>query len=165
MYLKNIINNVLLELEDALSKISDKSYTQKSQHLFNATIGQHVRHIIELFQCLQNGYEIGIVNYENRKRDLQIEVDKDLAIALMKEIVVRLDMQDKPLVLEAQFGNNDQVVKINSNYLREVAYNLEHTIHHMALIRVGINELTDVSLSPNFGVAPATIQYRKECAQ
>jgi len=35
----------------------------------------------------------------------------------------------------------------------------------MALIRVGLKELSEENISENFGVASSTIQYRKQCAQ
>jgi len=44
-------------------------------------------------------------------------------------------------------------------------YNLEHIIHHQALIKVAINQLSDFVVSDSFGVAPSTLQYRKECVQ
>jgi hypothetical protein len=33
------------------------------------------------------------------------------------------------------------------------------------LIRVGINEIAEITLPDEFGVATSTIKYRKECAQ
>jgi hypothetical protein len=44
-------------------------------------------------------------------------------------------------------------------------YNLEHTIHHMALIRIGISEVSDIRLSENYGVASSTIKHLQSCAQ
>jgi hypothetical protein len=44
-------------------------------------------------------------------------------------------------------------------------YNLEHLIHHEALIKVAITSMTEVAIPESFGVAPSTLQYRKECAQ
>src|SRR5215211_5006609 len=79
MQLYQSIKNVFVQLDDSLQQLTDTQYTQPSKRLFNATIGQHVRHIIELFVCLQKGYETGVVNYEKRKRDLQLETDKEFA--------------------------------------------------------------------------------------
>ena len=70
------------------------------------------------------------------------------------------------MLLEAEdYGDDLEIVAIPSNYYREIAYNLEHTIHHMALIRVGINEVSSVVLPTEFGVAYSTIKFRQQCAQ
>jgi hypothetical protein len=166
MHIEKSIQQVFEQLKLILHQLSQDTYTQPSQTLSNATIGQHVRHIIELFQCLQNGYPNGTINYENRKRDLLIETDPHLAISLLNEIGSSLHKPDKSLLLEVAYqSESDQSVTIQSNYLRELVYNLEHTVHHMALIRVGIQELTEISLSPGFGVASSTLKYRQSCAQ
>jgi hypothetical protein len=69
-------------------------------------------------------------------------------------------------VLEADDYDEEMVtVSIPTNYYREVAYNLEHTIHHMALIRVGVNEVSSIVLPDQFGVAYSTIKYKEQCAQ
>ena len=166
MLLKQPIQNVFVQLTESLHQLSDAEYSQPSKILFNASIGQHVRHIIELFLCLEKGYDSGIVNYEKRKRDYQIETNKDLAIQLLKEIYHRLERPNIDLVMEAEdYEDKAEVVTIPSNYYREIAYNLEHTIHHMALIRVGINEVSSIKLPQEFGVAYSTIKYRLQCAQ
>ena len=54
---------------------------------------------------------------------------------------------------------------IQSNYERELLYNLEHCIHHQALIKVAIIQSNSVAIDENFGVARSTIEYRKQCAQ
>ena len=166
MLLKNPIQNVFVQLTESLQQLTTTQYTQPSKTLFNASIGQHVRHVVELFLCLENGYATGVVNYEKRKRDYKIETDKDFAIQLMKEIYHRLEKPNIDLVMEAEdYEDVSGVVVIPSNYYREIAYNLEHTIHHMALIRVGINEVSSIELPEDFGVASSTVKYRKQCAQ
>jgi hypothetical protein len=166
MLLKNPIQNVFVQLTESLHQLTAIEYTQPSKILFNASIGQHVRHVVELFLCLETGYTTGVVNYEKRKRDYKIESDKDFAIQLIKDIYHRLERPNIDLVMEAEdYEDVSGVVAIPSNYYREIAYNLEHTIHHMALIRVGINEVSSLVLPDEFGVAYSTIKFRKECAQ
>jgi hypothetical protein len=166
MLLKKPIQNVFVQLTESLHQLTAAQYTQPSKILFNASIGQHVRHVVELFLCLENGYATGVVNYEKRKRDYKIESDKDFAILLIKDIYRRLERPNINLVMEAEdYEDISGVVAIPSNYYREIAYNLEHTIHHMALIRVGINEVSTLVLPDEFGVAYSTIKFRKECAQ
>ena len=166
MILKKPLQQVFVQLSQTLNQLSDDEYRQPSKVLLNATIGQHVRHIIELFQCLEKGYNDGIVNYEKRKRDYQIETDKELAILLLKEIYQNIERSNKDIFLEAEdYCESIEIVSIPSNYYRELAYNLEHTIHHMALIRVGINEVSAVRLPEEFGVAYSTVKYRQQCAQ
>lgn len=166
MQLQQSIKHVFLQLTDSLDQLTTEQYTMPSKTLFNATIGQHVRHIIELFVCLQNGYYSGIVNYENRKRDNRIEQDKNFARQLLIEIYKGLHNEDKTLLLEANYDElSDESLLISTNYFREIVYNLEHTVHHMALIRVGINEVSSIELPSGYGVAASTIKYKKACAQ
>ena len=166
MLLKHPIQNVFVQLSESLNQLSGTEYTQPSAILFNATIGQHVRHIIELFQCLEKGYNEGVVNYEKRKRDYRIETDKNLAAELLKDIYHKLDKPNKGIILEAEdYEDTVETISIPSNYYREIAYNLEHTIHHMALIRVGINEVSSISLPAEFGVAYSTIKFHQQCVQ
>lgn len=166
MQLKEAVNNVFVQLTGSLDLLSQEQYARPCKTLFNNTIGQHVRHIIELFQCLDTGYNEGLVNYEKRKRDINIECDKELAVSLLQNIHGGIDKGNKELVLQAIYDElSDQPISISTNYFREVAYNLEHTIHHMALIRVGITEVSDIILPEDFGVATSTVKYRKQCAQ
>lgn len=166
MLLKRPVEDVFVQLHYALDLLSDAEYSQPSKILFGATIGQHVRHIIELFQCLELGYAEGVVNYEKRKRDYRIETDRHFAASSMRKIWRNLEKPNKAIKLEAEdYNETVETVVIPSNYYREIAYNLEHTIHHMALIRVGVNEVSSVILPDEFGVAYSTIKFRQQCAQ
>jgi hypothetical protein len=166
MLLKQSVQHVFVQLSETLQQLQDAEYSQPSSILFNASIGQHTRHIIELFLCLEQGYETGVVNYEKRKRDRDIETDRQFAIGLLKNIYQRIARPNIDMVLEADDYDGEMLtVSIPTNYYREVAYNLEHTIHHMALIRVGVNEVSSIVLPDQFGVAYSTIKYREQCAQ
>lgn len=164
--IKHAIKQVFVQLTGTLEQINQEQYARPCATLSNVTIGQHVRHIIELFQCLEQGYDNNVVNYEKRKRDIAIETDKHLAIRLINGIYENLDRPDKVMTLVNCYDEiSPDPIMIATNYYREVAYNLEHTIHHMALIRIGINEVSDITLPETFGVAPSTTKYKKACAQ
>jgi hypothetical protein len=164
--MKKNIEPVLLQLTAVLQQLSDAEYTAVSCQLNNSSVGAHTRHIIELFQSLLNGYNTGAVNYDNRKRDKKIETDRLFAAGLLTTIADEMDKPNKSLALTGLFAaqDNDELI-INTNFYREAIYNLEHTIHHMALIRVAVNEVSSIKLSENFGVAASTIQYKKACVQ
>lgn len=163
--LQHAVKNVLVQLTTSLDQLSDEQYAQSCKTLSNASIGKHVRHVIELFQCLENGYTANLVNYENRKRDLLVENDRGHAISLLQAISGTIGKPDKELTLESSYDeHSNEIIRIATNYHREVVYNLEHTIHHMALIRIGISEVSDIRLSENYGVASSTIKHLQSCA-
>ena len=166
MLLQKPVQHIFDQLSEVLQQLTCEAYKQPSSVLNGATIGQHVRHTIELFQCLLNGYEHGTVNYESRNRDIAIETNRQLAHYLLTEIAGKLHVPNKELQLLSFYNEEqDEVITVATNFHREVVYNLEHAIHHMALIRIGIQEVCAITLKEDFGVAPATIQYRKACAQ
>ena len=67
-----------------------------------------------------------------------------------------------PVNLEADYSIDGKSMNtVNSTVGRELAYCIEHSIHHQALIKAGLigsglKDLTD----KDFGVAYSTIRYR-----
>ena len=156
------IKKVFAQLSESIMQLTDEQYAQPVAVLSNATIGEHVRHIVELFLCLENGYSSGIVNYDQRKRDRRYETDRNLVIELMQLIYKNLYKHNKDLLLETgNSGQNSEPIIISTNYYREIMYNLEHTVHHMALIRIALREIPALVLPESYGVASSTMKYRK----
>jgi len=156
--------NNLTALIQVLQNLPDnETYQYQVSSLSGASIGQHTRHIIELYQCLLNGYAVGIVNYDNRKRVHLLETNREAAIEALALIATTLNQPDKELTIQCDSLESGQLIK--SNYYREVYYNLEHCIHHQALIKVALVTIGLHAVPEQFGIAPSTIQYRKQCAQ
>lgn len=151
------------EIINLLEKLDDTNYTFCHPELSNATIGEHTRHIIEMYQSLMNNYENGIINYDKRERNFNIQTDKNYAIKCMNTIIREIEKPNKELVL--QEGLDQISYTIASNYERELLYNLEHSIHHQALIKVAVLKYPSIELVDNFGVAKSTIEYRNQCVQ
>ena len=157
------INNSLNELVSLLDQLSDSEYSKPCAALSNATIGEHTRHIIEMFQCLENNYVSELVNYDKRERNIRIQTDTDFAKKSIYIVQDNLEKENKNIDLQQIIDGEE--IRIESNYFRELLYNLEHCIHHQALIKVAILQCENVTIDANFGVARSTIEYRNQCAQ
>ena len=166
MELQKAVHQVFLQLSDSLNKLDQDQYNYSCKNLSGNTIGQHVRHIIEMFQCMEAGYQTGEIDYEKRKRDHGMETDKNIASGILQDIILQISKENKSLFLLTYYNDQQLVAeKISTNYFREIAYNLEHTIHHMALIRIGLRELGDIPVDDSYGVASSTIKFRQQCVQ
>ena len=165
MTLPSTTKNILTELRSVLNTITDQDYQKPIPVLNNATIGMHVRHILEFFMCLNEGYYRGIVNYDNRKRNKQIEKSLEYACIQINKITNAIGefRLDHDLLLEFTYDETGyNQVQIKTNYNRELAYNIEHAVHHMALLRIGLTEVApDVKLSEYFGVAVSTVRHQQ----
>ncbi|SHO61565.1 hypothetical protein [Algoriphagus zhangzhouensis] len=152
----------LKELESLLQGISCENYSKKITPLDDGTVGAHVRHVVEFVSCLINQYEQGLINYDLRVRDSRIENERMVAILAIQNLTQQLDRPEKDLELVYSNFSNKQL-SCASTYSRELLYNIEHCIHHKALIKVALHELGERSLVNNsFGVASSTLSYRNE---
>lgn len=165
MSIKNSAIHLLNQLETVIRQLNDQQFCQPVEMLSNASIGQHVRHTLEFFLCLMDARNQGVINYDSRKREKLIEENVTLAFSVIKSIKEFLNKEepDLPLTLVANYHSDEkESVHIASNFMRELAYTVEHAIHHMALIKVGILlSESEILLPEHFGVASSTIRYQK----
>ena len=168
MEIKDTSSQVLEQLVELINKLDNEQFARPLPLLSGNTIGKHIRHIIELYDQLLMGYDSGIINYDGRKRDLRTETETNYAIDKLECIIITCDNKsDKPVQLMLDYSI-DNIVNdtVNSTYKRELAYNIEHAIHHMAIIKIAIeNSYSDIVLDKAFGVAPSTIRFQRECVQ
>lgn len=155
-----ILYEILTEQQNLLKKISAEIYTQSIPSLDGSTIGGHTRHIIEFLEILLNSYHTNEINYDERQRNLELEKNPEKAMEVISEILSNIDLSNKNLILKQTVGTVS--LEIPTNFYRELLYNIEHCIHHQALIKVAFNEIKmSHLLNKNFGIAPSTIQYRE----
>ncbi|MBF02453.1 MAG: hypothetical protein CMP76_04065 [Flavobacterium sp.] len=157
------IQRNFLEISILLDQLDNPKYTFCNPELSEATIGEHIRHIIEMYQCLISDYEFGTINYDKRKRNLAIQNSIEEAKLAINIILETITLPNKELFLED--GLQEANFRVQTNYFRELLYNLEHSIHHQALIKVAVLKYKEVSLPENFGIAKSTIEYKSQCAQ
>lgn len=147
-------------------KLNNYQFTKELKTLSGATIGQHYRHILELYQSLLIGLSRDEINYDSRVRDIALETDVKNALELLSKIKFGINniSNNRVLTLKGNYAcEKDGEINIITSIYRELAYNLEHSIHHQALIKVGLMELgCENYIDDNFGVAPSTIRFRNQ---
>ncbi len=155
--------NILSQLRDMVQQIRETDLSRPSRTLSGSTIGQHVRHTTEFFLCLRSGMPDGVVNYDKRAHDRLIETDKLHALRSIEEAVefARSLEREQPLKLEVGYDSvKEEYIAVQTNTMRELVYNVEHAVHHMAIIKIGVREIAPyVVLSDHFGVAASTLRF------
>lgn len=151
-------------LEDLIklcAQLSAQNYTHKSDLLNSASLGEHLRHVYEFYDCLLRGIESGEVNYDSRNRNPLIEKDKAYAIEKLHQLILDLAHcnPNQSLLL---FSKESIVEQTTTSVARELLYCLDHAVHHQALMKIGLKELNLYHLiHEDFGVAYSTLRHRK----
>lgn len=165
MQLSSAAGAILNQLSRLVEQLRDNDMIKPSRALSNSTIGQHLRHTLEFFICLEEGYTKGLVNYDKRNHDKLIETDKFIALGTIQRIIdfVNQQQQDQPLKLEVGYHpTSEESLIVETNYFRELTYNIEHAVHHMAIMKIGIHEVAPyITLPADFGVAVSTLRYHQ----
>jgi uncharacterized damage-inducible protein DinB len=166
--MNKLIQNIqltLAELNAVVGQLEEQQFIEKLPIFSGSSIGMHARHIVEFYQCLmEQTIDNQCINYDNRSRDLLLQTNLDYFAQAVETVISTLDtMSDKQLQHPLSIATEESTQLMKSSFDRELQYNLEHTIHHAALIKIGIlNMLPDSVLPPSFGVAPSTISYQKQ---
>ena len=117
------------------------------------------------------GNQTGTVDYDKRSHDKVLEENRVLAIekmnALSREILAI--EADQAIEMSANYSiDKIAPILINTTLYRELQYNIEHAVHHMAIIKIALlNNFEEVEIPEGFGIAYSTIKYQRdsECAQ
>ena len=157
--------NKLNEIKELLRIIPAELFTKEKDVLSGSTIGQHFRHIIEFYTCLEKGLKTGTVSYDERERNVLLENHIAYSVCIIDKIIVFLSWikDDCALSLKGNYNDTFEELEIfQSSLFRELAYALDHTVHHLAIIKIALHEEKDIiELDENFGVAPSTSRFRR----
>ena len=167
-------SQVIEQSIDLLQGLSRAEYQQVCQPLFSASIGQHMRHIIDHFDSLKRGIASTKVDYNIRSRQSETETCLATAVRHLQEVKtwlltlsheqlsLALNVMPEVAVHQHQHGAQEvsQPLPVASTLARELMFCVSHAIHHYALVNI-IRQLQGTQVDVNFGVAPATIAYQK----
>lgn len=159
---------------ELLSRLSNDEYTCVCEPWLKSTIGQHVRHVTDMYFALMSAQDGERVDYDVRRRGSKVELQRDKGIDAFKQVILWLDElvqnvdDDKKVTIKSEVSLHQSVsVTLESSLLRELVFVGSHTVHHYAVISV-IAKLQNIEIAEWFGVAPATVTFLRNevvCAQ
>jgi len=163
---KSGIIEIHSQLKTFLQALPADIYAQPLDLLHQNSIGKHCRHILEGLEALLPAKEKQDINYEKRKRQLVYEIDERAFLQRMDELIETLVSYDLHRIIHVThepFPGQLAQEQLHTSIGRELLYNMEHMIHHMAIIRLAANSLGLQDLVPNnFGVAFSTVQHQQK---
>jgi hypothetical protein len=152
----------LNSLKNVLTLICDDEYSMPLDILSGSSIGQHCRHILEFFTAL-TVENCNLINYDKRSRNKELESSILLANSIINVLIKKLEMieADRSLLFQSDCTEFSDIKIQKTSLFRELTYCLDHSIHHQALIKVGLIYLNkSKNIDFNFGVAASTLKYK-----
>ena len=160
----------LEQVIDFIQGLSDEVYMQIPNPLFNSSIGQHLRHILDLYMALINANDFRNINYDVRRRGLALETDKNEGI---KELFMVCDWLKSLDVMRLNIKTHistevsvysEVTANFPSTVGREVCFVSTHLTHHLALM-AAIAKFLGHCVNTNLGVAPTTASFLRSQKQ
>jgi len=163
-----IISSINHNLNNAialLKAIDSSIYTNASVGPYYSSIGSHIRHTLDFFDCILDGLDSNNIDLTARKRDENLSSNKEFAIdhiyQLQKTLLSYIDV------------NTDYLIKVTDNLGKGKAtinYTLDsilshansHAIHHYAVIGYILEQLDATVKIPGFGYNPTSPVNKRE---
>jgi len=152
---------------DLIRSLDDRLYSKPAGKSNTSGVGSQFRHGLDFYTCFLQGLPTGRIDYDARKRDARIEIDREYAAGQFERVIDALaaltpeQLEGELLVkLECPEGGAEEDW-CASSAKRELQFLLSHTVHHHALI-VTLLRLHGHELGPDqrdFGVSPSTLSH------
>lgn len=127
----------------------------------SGSIGEHVRHVLDHISSLVSTNPLAVLSYDHRSRGTAVETQPSTAVREMMRLDAALERWgdrtlEDPVAVEAMTSTDGRTVTGWSTLARELAFVMNHTIHHQAIIALLLERLDAELPSERFGYAPST---------
>lgn len=142
-----------------LQSIDDEQYSNTSVEPYHSSIGGHMRHILDVFDCIFCGLEAKNIDLSARKRNEFAEQKTTFGLNYFQEILDKLDQLSNENLDQLVAVTDDLGLgKVTTNYtLASVLIQAHsHAIHHFASIGYIISKLGIELPDADFGYNPST---------
>lgn len=147
-----------------LNAINENQYIDKSVAPYFSSIGIHMRHILDVFDCIFTGLESKKVDLAARKRNELVENKINIGLDYFNEIITKiegLENQDLNILVEVKDDLGLGIVTVNYTLASALIQAHSHAIHHFASIGYIISQLGISLPDADFGYNPTTPRNRE----
>lgn len=127
----------------------------------SGSIGEHVRHVLDHISSLVGASQLAVLSYDHRTRGTAVETQPGDAVREMMRLDRALERWgDRPLedlvAVAAVTSTDGESITGWSTLARELAFVMNHTIHHQAIVALLLERLNAEPPDERFGYAPST---------
>jgi uncharacterized damage-inducible protein DinB len=155
------LDRALEDIAAVVAAITPEAYRAKPLPQLSGSIGEHVRHCLDHIMTLVSAGPSSELSYDRRARGTRIETDPAAALRSMQILRIQVAVgrwskrADEPIVVSSTISRGGAEVNTTSTLARELAFVLNHTIHHQATIGL-LASLAGFDVPDGFGCAPST---------
>jgi len=156
--LKEATLYTLQKAQSLLDQITNEQLCDKSIPPYFSSIGGHLRHVLDFYDCVLKITPDCIIDLTERSRDINVESNCDCAksyVERITEAVSDLDnTEDMPVVVIDDLGLGK--IQIPYTFGAVLAQANTHATHHFAMINYMLQNLNVVFSDADFGYNPTT---------
>lgn len=156
-----IIESTLKTLEKSkslLDNLTDSLLCDASISPYYSSIGSHIRHILDFYECIFNINTNNQIDLTARNRNKHVESECESAKDYLNFIIENLKTFDKSMNATVVVLDDLGLGKLEMPYTYSALFSQanSHTIHHYAIINYILNGLNVTLKDSNFGYNPTT---------
>ncbi len=157
-----MIQAIIVNLQrgvNLLNSINDAQYSDSTIAPYYSSIGIHMRHILDVFDCIFEGLETKKVDLSARKRNELAENKVDFGLQYFEEVIAKLEfLRSVDLDVKVEVKDDLGLGIVTANYTLASAFIQAHShaIHHFASIGYVISQLGIQLPDSDFGYNPTT---------
>jgi len=155
----NAIEKNLCRGVNLLNSISDEQYSNSSTPPYYSSIGTHIRHILDIFNCIFIGLDTQKVNFSERERNPIAEKTTSGGIAYFNDIISKLKTlseEDFKQIIAVTDELGDGKVTVDYSLEAVLMQAHSHAVHHFATIGYIVSKLDIELLDDGFGYNPTS---------
>jgi hypothetical protein len=155
------LEGVLEQLAAVVAALTPEAYGNRLLPNASGSIGEHVRHCLDHVSALVSASPSSCLSYDRRDRGTPVETDPAQALRCIQLLRIKVAVGrwsarlDDPICVTSTVARGDVMLSGMSTLGRELAFVLNHTIHHQAMIGL-LASLHGCEVPDGFGFAPST---------